>query len=94
MRKEPDRLRRLIAALELRIRGEGVRVQEEGVETLRWLRSQGLTVQQAPDMQLPTGEVVRSAERRAEIAAHASADLRAKTKEVSEEGGRLPTALG
>ena len=94
VRKEPDRLRRLIAALELRIRGEGVRVQEEGVETLRWLRSQGLTVQQAPGVQLPTGEVVRSAERRAEIAAHASADLRAKTKEVSEEGGACLQRLG
>ena len=37
LRKDPDRLRRLITALDQRIRGEGVRVPEEGVETLRWL---------------------------------------------------------
>ena len=48
LRKETDRLRRLITALDQRIRGEGVRVPEEGVETLRWLRSQELPFSQLP----------------------------------------------
>ena len=47
LRKDPDRLRRLIIALDQRIRGEGVRVPEEGVETLRWLRSQDVLLDAA-----------------------------------------------